>query len=94
MDALPGASALARGLLVLARSGRSGVLDVIGEHVRARIGVREGRVVAMRVVPDDGDSLGAELRRSGAWDEARARAAGSPPPGTPLGEWALSLIHI
>lgn len=44
----------------------------------------------MRVVPDDGDSLGAELRRSGAWDEARARAAGSPPPGTPLGEWAIA----
>lgn len=91
MDSLPGASALARGLLVLARSGKSGVLSVVGESVTARVGVRDGRVIAMRVSPDDGDSVGDELRRSGAWDEARARAADPPPPGTPLGVWAVAI---
>lgn len=75
---------------MLARSGKSGVLSVVGDTASARIGVREGRVVAMRVSPDDGDSLGEELRRSGDWDETRARAAGSPRPGSPLGAWAVA----
>ncbi len=89
MDFLPGAAALARGLLVLARSGKSGVLSVVGEKVTARVGVRAGRVVAMRVAPDDGDSLGEELRRSGSWNETCA--AGGPPPGVPVGAWAVSV---
>lgn len=91
MDSLPGAAALARGLCVLARSGTCGVLSVVGERATARVGVRQGRVVAMRVSPDDGDSIGAVLRAMGAWDEAKVRAAGSPPPGVPLGRWAVRI---
>ena len=83
---MPGAAALARGLCVLARAGRSGVLDVCAARMQAKIGVREGRVVAMRVLPDDGDFLGDSLRRMGAWDE---RIFGLPDPGEPVGRWAL-----
>jgi hypothetical protein len=82
---MPGAAALARGLCVLARAGQSGVLDVCAATVQARIGVREGRVVAMRVLPDDGDFLGAALRRMGDWDEG---VPGGPDPGEPVGRWA------
>ena len=89
MDPLPGAAALARGLLVLARSGRTGVLTVQTNGSRARVGVRAGRVVAMRVEPDDGDSLGDAVRRRGAWSEG----SGSPPPraGEPFGRWGARL---
>lgn len=65
MDSLPGGAALARGLLVLARAGRSGVLTVQSREVTARVGVNKGRVVAMKVEPEDGDSLGDALRRMG-----------------------------
>ncbi len=88
---LVGAAALARGLLVLARAGENGVLTVVGARTSARIGVREGRVVAMRVEPDDGDSVGAALRNTGSWNERRARLAGAPPLGTPLGAWAIAV---
>ncbi len=64
---------------------------VRGSQVRAQVGMRGGRVVAMRVTPDDGDSLGAALRRMGAWDDAKARAAGGPPPGMPLGRWGVAV---
>ncbi|MCB9591504.1 MAG: J domain-containing protein [Sandaracinaceae bacterium] len=47
--------------------------------------MREGRVVAMRVLPDDGDFLGDALRRMGAWDE---RVHGLPDPGELVGKWA------
>lgn len=76
---------------MLARSGQQGVLSVLGEHVTARVGVRDGRVVALKVTPDDGDTLGDALRRMGAWDETKARAAGAPPPGMPLGRWGVSI---
>ena len=82
---MPGAAALVRGLLVLARSGRSGVLDVATHGVKARVGVRGGRVVAMRVLPDDGDFLGDALRRMGAWG---AGERGAPALGEPFGAWA------
>ncbi|MEZ4335967.1 MAG: J domain-containing protein [Sandaracinaceae bacterium] len=51
----------------------------------AKIGVRDGSVVAMRVLPDDGDFLGDSLRRMGAWDE---KVHGVPEPGEPVGQWA------
>ncbi len=88
VDSLPGGAALARGLLVLARSGQRGVLRVEGPDVTARVDVRDGRVVAMQVSPDDGDSIGEALREAGAWDEAKARAADAPP-GMPLGTWGV-----
>jgi hypothetical protein len=69
------------------------VLTVVGETVRARLAVRDGRVVAMEVSPHDGDSLGDSLgealRRAGVWDEDRATEAGTPPPGRALGRWAI-----
>jgi hypothetical protein len=91
MDSLPGAAALARGLLVLARSEKSGVLRVDGERLTARIGVRAGRVVAMRIDPDDGDGIGRALREMDAWDEDRAVRGGTPPPGIPVGLWSIKV---
>lgn len=64
---------------------------MLGDETTARVGMRDGRVVAMKVSPDDGDSLGAALRRMGAWDEDKARAAGAPPPGVPLGRWGVAI---
>jgi hypothetical protein len=90
-SSLPGAAALARGLLILARSGRSGALTIHASRATAKVGVRDGRVVAMRIDPDDGDSLGAALRRMGAWDEERAKRAGAPPLGTPVGTWGIAV---
>jgi hypothetical protein len=55
----------------------------------ARVGVREGRVVAMRVDPDDHDSIGEALRELDAWDEKRARRAGPRPPGETVGQWGV-----
>lgn len=86
---MPGAPALVRGLLVLARSGRTGVLTVCSDEVTARVGVRDGRVVAMKVEPDDGDSLGDALRRMGAWDRSAADRHGPPPEREPLGRWGV-----
>lgn len=86
---MPGAAALVRGLLVLARAGRTGVLTVCSDPMTARVGVRDGRVVAMKVEPDDGDSLGDALRRMGAWDERAADRAGAPPRAEPLGRWGI-----
>lgn len=88
MDALPGAAALARGLLVLARSRSSGVLTVRSEDTTARIGVRDGRVVALTVEPDDGDILGRALRDMDAWDDEAARSAEAPTADEPFGLWA------
>ncbi len=70
---------------MLARAGRSGVLTVQSAVASARIGVRDGRVVALTVTPDDGDFLGDALRRMGAWDEAKG---GLPGPLEPVGRWA------
>ena len=89
MDSLPGGAALARGLLVLARAGRSGVLTVQSREVTARVGVNKGRVVAMKVEPEDGDSLGDALRRMGDWDEEAAASHGQPAPGEAVGGWAV-----
>ncbi|MFK7988259.1 MAG: DUF4388 domain-containing protein [Sandaracinaceae bacterium] len=88
MDSLPGAASLVRGLLVLARSGQSGILEVRVAARLARLGVREGRVVALRIEPDDGDALGDALRSAGDWNEAVARGS-SPRPGEPMGSWAV-----
>ena len=88
---MPGAPALVRGLLVLARSGRSGVLTVCSDEVTARVGVRDGRVVAMKVEPDDGDTLGDALRRMGAWDDQVAGHDGPPDPREPLGRWGVRI---
>ena len=85
VDTMPGAPALTRGLLVLARAGQSGVLTVQSANTRARIGVRNGRVVALAVLPGDGDFLGDALRRMGVWDDA---VGGLPEPGEPVGQWA------
>lgn len=82
---MPGAAALARGLLVLARSEESGVLSVQSALGGARIGVRDGRVVALRVEPSDGDYLGDALRRMGAWDEGAATAPLAS--SEPIGRW-------
>lgn len=81
---MPGAAALVRGLLVLARSEESGVLSVESNLARARVGVRRGRVVALRVEPSDGDFLGSALRRMGAWDE---RVVEAPSAAEPVGRW-------
>lgn len=89
MDSMPGAAALVRGLLVLARAGRTGVLTLCSDQVNARVGVRNGRVVALRVEPDDGDSIGEALRGMGAWDARAAEQAGTPPPTEPLGRWGV-----
>ncbi|MEQ8893590.1 MAG: J domain-containing protein [Sandaracinaceae bacterium] len=89
MDSLPGGAALARGLLVLARAGRSGVLTVQSREVTARVGVNKGRVVAMKVEPEDGDSLGDALRRMGDWDEEAAASHGQPAPGEAVSGWAV-----
>jgi hypothetical protein len=88
---LVGASALARGLLILARSGQSGALAIVSDRARARVGVRDGRVVAMQIQPDAEDTLGAALREIGTWDEERAERAGPIPLGTTVGAWGIAV---
>lgn len=58
------------------------------EDTTARIGVRDGRVVALTVSPDDGDAIGDALRRMGAWDEVAAESGEVPLDDEPFGLWA------
>lgn len=88
---LVGAAALTRGLLILARSGQSGALAIVSDRARARVGVQNGRVLAMRIDADEEDTLGATLRAMGAWDEERARRAGPIPLGATVGAWGIEV---
>ncbi|MGE0789709.1 MAG: J domain-containing protein [Sandaracinaceae bacterium] len=89
MDALPGAAALTRGLLVLTRSRSSGVLSAVAEDVHARIALRDGRVVALTVegVAPRADGLGVQLRAMDAWDHRAAEDAEPKEEGESLGRW-------
>jgi len=61
------------------------VLAVHTPKAQAQIAVKGGRVVAMKVTPEDGDFLGDALRRMGVWDD---RVHDDPPNGEPVGRWA------
>lgn len=63
-------STLSRALMVVARAKESAVLTVYGRGgpaERVQIACRDGRMVALRVDPYDGDAVGHALRRSGQW---------------------------
>lgn len=63
-------------------------MTVLSRTATARIGVRAGRVTAMRVEPDDGDFLGDALRRMGAWDDEALDAPMPDSEEEPVGRWA------
>jgi len=90
MDRLPGAVSLARALLTLERSGRSGVLEVISGAERCRIAVRAGTPVAATPLRRDG-TLGDSLLRSGDLDLRRHdEALAESPPTGPVGDWLVA----
>lgn len=86
---LPGATTLARALLVLARSRATGILTVRSRLGVARLAIDGGAIVAAQSHHEE-EPIGDLLSRAGEVDmDAHRRALEAEPPSAPIGRWLV-----